>query len=181
MQGEYEIIIVDYNCPMGCGTYFEKTFSNQTKIVRANVGVREWNLSHARNLGYEISAGDALLFIDADTMIKSNFLSAHILRENEFYTGRWLHCSGCCMLWKKDFGAIKGYNEYVDGWGSEDYDLYRRLEAKGLKRNYFNEKLFKNIQHHDKIRNEYHGFQNIHVTNERNYQRTIKEFKSCLE
>src|SRR3990167_859881 len=106
LQGDYEIIIVDYNCPMGTADHFEKVFSDQAKIVRAQVGAKDWNLSHSRNLGYKQSEGDALLFIDADTILKPNFLMQHLLKEGEFFTGSWLHCSGCCMIWRKDFEAV---------------------------------------------------------------------------
>lgn len=181
LKGEFEIIIVDYNCPMGTAAYFDKTFPSQAKIVKAEVGEREWNLSHARNLGYKASMGDALLFIDADTMLNANFLTLHSLKEGEFLTGTWLHASGCCMIWKKDFEAVKGYNEIVEGWGTEDYDLYRRLIGIGLRQNHFNQKSYKNKPHHDKIRNQYYDHKNIHATNENNYQLTQKYFKSILE
>lgn len=181
LEGEIEIIIVDYNCPMGTASYFDTAFANQVKIVRAEVGENDWSLSHARNLGFKASKGEALLFIDADTKVRSNFLKHHPLNDNEFYTGMWLHASGCCMVWRKDFEAVRGYNEVIESWGSEDYDLYRRLEGRGLKRNYFDKKLYENIRHHDRIRNEYHGRKNIHTSNEENYQKSIKEFRSCIE
>lgn len=181
LEGEYEIIIIDYNCPMGTAPYFDTLNIHNLKTVRAEVGEKDWNLSHARNLGYKESKGDALLFIDADTCIKSNFLTQHTLKEGEFYTGTWLHASGCCMMWKKDFESVKGYNEISGSWGSEDYDLYRRLVGIGLKQIHFIEKLYKNMPHHDRIRNEYHGKKNIHISNEENYQLMQKHFKSCIE
>jgi glycosyltransferase involved in cell wall biosynthesis len=181
LQGDYEVIIVDYNCPMGTADHFINSFKDsKLKVVRADVGPKEWNLSHARNIGYGHSTGDALLFADADTMMKPNFLSAHPLKQGEFYSGSWLHASGVCMVWRTDFERVAGYNECVDGWGSEDFDLYRRLVGIGLRQVNFNEKLFRNMPHHDKIRNEYYGGKNIHLTNEQNYQRTQKEFKSSL-
>lgn len=176
-----EIIIVDYNCPMGTADYLNATYPGIATIVKAEVGKDEWSLSHARNLGYKASKGDVLLFIDADTKVKSDFLTKHPLNEGEFYTGHWLHASGCCMIWRKDFEKIRGYNEIIQSWGTEDYDLYRRLEGLGLKRNYFDKKSFENIKHHDRIRNEYHGRKNIHESNEENYQKSIKEFRSCIE
>ena len=182
VQGDVEIIIVDYKCPMGTANFFERAFHKEKRlnIVRADVDDDAWSLSHARNLGYKASTGDALLFLDADTCCKSNFVTAHSLNQNEFYTGEWLHCSGCCFVWRDDFKAVKGYNEVIRSWGSEDYDLYRRLETKGINRKYFDKKLYKNLPHSDKIRNEYHGRKNIHISNEENYQASIKEFKSCL-
>lgn len=182
LQGEFEIVIVDYKCPMGTFQHFTNTFGSdqRLRLVSAEVGEKEWNLSHARNLGYKASKGDALLFVDADTILKSNFLTAHPMSEGMFLTGTWLHASGCCMIWRKDFEKVSGYNECVDGWGTEDVDMYRRLVGVGLRQASFIEKLYRNMPHHDKIRNEYHGGANIHTTNERNYQRTQKEFRSCL-
>lgn len=182
LEGEYEIIITDYNCPMGCADYIDATFSSDTriKVVRAAVGEKDWSLSHARNLGYKVSSGDAMLFIDADTKVKSDFLVKHPLNEKEFYTGHWLHASGCCLIWRSDFEKVRGFNEVIQSWGSEDYDLYRRLEGLGLKRNYFDKKSFENIRHHNRTRNEYHNREDIHSSNEKNYQASIKEFRSCI-
>lgn len=183
LAGEWEAIVVDYNCPMGTKDFLLKTFPNESrlKVIKAEVGEKDWNLSHSRNLGFLDSKGEALLFLDADTKVNSDFLTVHPLPENNFYTGSWLHASGCCMVWRKDFEELRGYNEVMEGWGSEDYNLYKRLETRGVQRNYFNEKKFRNIQHHDKIRNEYHGRTNIHTTNELNFQRSLKEFKSCIK
>lgn len=180
MEGEIEIIIVDYNCPMGTADFIEATYAGQAKVVRVDAAPEEWNLARARNLGYKASSGDALLFLDADTKVKSNFLTQHPLPENHFYTGHWLHASGCCMVWRKDFETVHGYNEVCEGWGTEDYDLYRRMEGKGVQRKYFNKQLFENMKHHDRTRNQYHGKKDIHASNEENYQRTLKEFRSCL-
>lgn len=181
LRGEYEVIIVDYNCPMGTTDYFNRAFNDSNlKLVKAEVGATEWNLSHARNIGYGYASGEILLFIDADTMLKAQFLESHKLNEGEFLSGSWLHASGCCMVFKKDFEDVRGYNEVVQGWGTEDFCLYKRLRNKGLSQKYFNEKLYKNINHPDTIRNEYHGNRNIHETNHQNDLLTSKEFKSCL-
>lgn len=182
LQGEYEVIIVDYNCPMDTMGYFHRAYPDNPKLkmVRAEVGHEEWNLSHARNIGFLRSIGETLLFIDADTMLKPDFLTHHVLKEGEFYSGSWLYASGCCMLSRKDFIEVKGYNEVVQGWGTEDFELYKRLKNIGLTQVHFNEKLYKNIPHPDKIRNQYHGKKDIHETNHQNDLLTQKEFKSCL-
>ena len=182
LQGEFEVIIVDYNCPMGTADYFKTAFPLDVtlKIVNVEVGAGEWNLSHARNIGSLQAKGEVLLFIDADTMLQPNFLKYHELSDGEFYSGSWLHASGCCMVWKKDFQRVRGYNQVVGGWGTEDFNLYKRLVALGLRQVHFKEKLFKNMPHPDTIRNEYHGNKNIHVSNQENFELTEKEFKSCL-
>ena len=183
MAGDYEIVVVDYNCPMGTADYLLRTYQDEARLktVKAEVAADKWSLSHARNLGYKASEGEVLLFLDADTKVKSDFLTKHPISEQQFYTGHWLHASGCCLIWRSDFEKIKGYNEVIESWGTEDYDLYRRLEGLGLTRRYFDKKSFENIKHHDRIRNEYHGRKNIHTSNEENYQASIKEFRSCIE
>lgn len=183
MMGEFQVIVVDYNCPMSCKDYLLATYPQESrlKVIKADVKEKEWNLSHSRNLGFLESKGEALLFLDADTKVNSDFLTIHPLDENTFYTGSWLHASGCCMVWRKDFEAIRGYNQVCEGWGTEDYNLYKRLETRGVNRKYFNEKKFKNMRHHDKTRNEFHGRAEIHHTNELNFQRTLKEFRSCIK
>lgn len=183
MAGEIELVVVSYNCPMGTADYLERTYPDESrmKIVKAEVDTGAWSLSHARNLGFLASIGDALLFLDADTKVKSDFLTKHPLNEGAFYTGHWLHASGCCMIWRSDFEKVRGYNEVISSWGTEDYDIYRRLEGLGLRRNYFDKKSFENIKHHNRIRNQYHNNEDIHISNEKNYQLSIKSFKSCLE
>lgn len=183
VDGDCEIIIVDYNCPMGTAKYLNSVYGNtdaNLKTIKCDVGTNDWNLSHARNIGYKNAKGNILLFIDADTHIKKDFLNNHKIEEGQFMTGTWLYASGCCMVHKKDFEEVKGYNEVVEGWGTEDFDLYERLRNKGLKQMHFNERYYKNIPHKNVIRNEYHGNKDIHATNEKNYQLTKNNFKSCL-
>lgn len=182
VEGDYEVIIVDYSCPMDTIGYFKRAYPNDSrlKLVKAEVGPDEWNLSHARNIGFQHSIGETLLFIDADTMLKPEFLTNHVLKDGTFYSGSWLYASGCCMVSRKYFLEVKGYNEVVQGWGTDDFCLYKRLRNIGLTQVHFNEKLYKNIPHPDKIRNQYHGKKDIHETNHQNDLLTQKEFKSCL-
>jgi glycosyltransferase involved in cell wall biosynthesis len=42
---------------------------------------------------------------------------------------------GCNMsFWREDFIRINGYDEFFEGWGSEDYDFASRLTNSGIKR-----------------------------------------------
>lgn len=44
------------------------------------------------------------------------------------------HVKGCNMAyWKKDFIAVNGYNNDINGWGHEDIELAIRLHNSGIK------------------------------------------------
>lgn len=44
------------------------------------------------------------------------------------------HVKGCNMAyWKKDFIAVNGYNNNINGWGHEDIELAIRLHNSGVK------------------------------------------------
>lgn len=178
---DYEIIIVDYTCPDDTYGWLCEGFKDDKKIIPVKVEVEEneWNLSAARNQGYKMSNGEILCFIDADTCITHDFLSHHLKKMNPsvFISGTINWCSGCCIINKSDFELARGYNETLEGWGSEDLDLYNRLEKSGIKKINFNHSMLKNIPHADDIRNEYHGKTNIHDTNRFNYEKSLIEFK----
>lgn len=179
---DLDIIVVDYMCPQGTSNYIERVKDYRVQLVKAKVGADDWNLSASRNLGYRYAKGEVLLFIDADSIIDKRFISDCLskLKEGSFLCGNQqipYQACGCCMVYKSDFEKVKGYNEVVEGWGSEDFNFYNRLEAIGLKNEKFNYSYIKNIPHSDSIRNEYHGKRDRMATNHDNYTRMEKEFK----
>lgn len=180
---DLDIIVVDYRCPQGTSDHIKQNYKDERiQVVIADVGADEWNLSAARNMGYKSSKGEILLFIDADTQLHQKFVSECVnrLKEGVFLTGlhtnKW-QSSGCCMVWREDFEKVKGYNEVVEGWGSEDLDLYERLKGSGLKNEFFNFGYIKNIPHDNGLRNQYHGKRDIYETNSLNAEKVRKEFK----
>jgi glycosyltransferase involved in cell wall biosynthesis len=177
---DIEIIVVDYNCPEGTKDYVSR-FS-QVHCVEAQVGKEEWNLSASRNLGYKNSNGDKLLFIDADTLLNTNFVLSHVdqVKEGIFLTGKQTNPYNACgsiFIMRSDFEKVKGYNELVQGWGSEDFNLYERLRNEGMEQRMFDFNLIKNIPHSDQLRNQYFGHKNKFKTNIENYHRMNKDFK----
>lgn len=178
-----EIIVVDFMCPEGTQDYIERHFKDdKVKVVKAKIAADHWNLSESRNFGYKHATGDILIFADADTMMHYKFVSDCVkkLKEGLYLTGKqsgsFQNC-GCCAVWRKDFEKAKGYNELANGWGSEDLNFYRRLEAQGLTNVHFNFGYIKNLPHPDSIRNEYHGGVNIYTTNDYNARTMEQEFK----
>lgn len=44
------------------------------------------------------------------------------------------HIRGCNLaFWRKDFIAVNGYNEDIEGWGHEDHEMIYRLMFNGIK------------------------------------------------
>jgi glycosyltransferase involved in cell wall biosynthesis len=63
----------------------------------------------------------------------SNFLSDKykVNGKHKYYS------KGCNMaFWRKDFNAVNGYNEIMEGWGREDEELVSRLYMLGLKKQF---------------------------------------------
>lgn len=186
----YEIIVVDYGDPDGSADYAEGLNDPRVRAVRHEA--EGFNLSHARNLGALAASpkADTLLFIDADIfMTNHSFLNYHkkkILLDGTFVTG-WGNgfavlgygVSGTCMVNKSEFLFVKGYNEVTIGWGSEDVELYERLERTGLKQVVFQNGLMA-IAHDDWERTMFYQHKNIHEGNEKNARILRKEFRSVI-
>ncbi len=138
-----EIIFVDSNCPDFSGKWVEDTFKNVKVHYLNDDG--EFNLSRARNFGARFAKNNYLCFIDADILIKQNFLDVAIshLKNGYYFTieindkiNGMYGISGTCIINRNDFDIIGGYDECFRGWGGEDKDIYTRLNIKGI--NHFN-------------------------------------------
>lgn len=178
---DFEVIVVDYNCPQNTFVWVDGLVSPKVRSEVAPVESNEWSLSAARNFGYKHATGDMLFFLDADAkLLWPDFLTRHVKHcvDGSFICG-WGHheATGCVMLRRSAFEAAKGYNEAIQSWGMEDIDLYSRLEN-GL----FQERRIwmggiETIKHGDDIRNYYHGGKDPMQTNEENFHISQKEFK----
>lgn len=176
---DLEVIVVDYNCPQKSGEWALENF--ECRVLNCAVGPNEWSLSAARNAGFKYSTGEVILFLDADALLTDiEFIEKHLNHcvDGSFICGWGYHFgTGCCMVRRTAFEAVKGYNEYISSYGYEDIDLYDRLQN-----NVANEKRvwmggIENINHSDDIRNEYHGCEDIWKTNDNNYQIAKTMFK----
>lgn len=178
---DIEIICVDYNCPEETFDYVRRNFKDSRIVnVRCNVKPNEWSLSAARNQGFLASIGEIVLFIDADAILEPGFIEAHVnaLVPGSFFCGwGYKSATGCCMVYARDFKAINGYNEALQGYGFEDIDLYTRLE----KTFHMHRKPFisgiETLPHDDSIRNQYHDNRDIWETDRINKEIAQKQFK----
>ncbi len=135
-QESTEVIVVDYDCPDGTSDYVARVHPGARVVSVADKP--RFNLPHARNLGAAQAGGEILIFLDADVVIAGHFVE---------YVGRHLHersfahfappaknsLRGQSAVWRKDFAAIGGFDELMDGYGGEDLDFYMRLRLAGAK------------------------------------------------
>lgn len=178
---DFEVVVVDYNCPQSTFQWVSGLVSPKIKPAIAFVGETEWSLSGARNYGYTQSSGDILLFLDADAkLIWPDFLTRHVEHciDGSFVCGWGFHdATGCCMLRRSAFEAAGGYNEAIKSWGMEDIDLYSRLENKLAQERRIWLGGIETIKHGDEWRNYYHGGRDPMKTNEENFYISQQEFK----
>jgi hypothetical protein len=139
-QRDSEVIVVDYNCPMGTGLYVSSVLP-QAKVVKESKETY-FNLCRARNLGAREARGEILIFLDSDVLVADNFTNIlnETIKENmAFYTFPQLGMKfrglyGSCVVPRDGWMAIQGYDEVIEGAGGNDKDFYFRLSLAGYKR-----------------------------------------------
>lgn len=135
-QADAEVIVVDYDCPEGTADYVARVHP-QARVVKVQDKPR-FNLPHARNLGVAQARGEILVFLDADVVIAGDFVGrvAELLKARSFahfVPPARNSLRGQSAVWRKDFAAVGGYDDLMDGYGGEDLDLYMRLRLAGGK------------------------------------------------
>jgi glycosyltransferase involved in cell wall biosynthesis len=181
----YEIIVVDYADPDGSYDYVASLDNPKVKAIKATDCGDYFNLSRARNIGALEARGDILFFLDADAYLEPKFLHYHVskvLVDGSYVTG-WGYGdgTGCCLVWKRDFLAVRGYNEVVDGWGFDDIDFYYRLDQKfSIDHRKFSFGLT-TIKHSDDERVSFYRNGNLSRSNALNEQKTKRRFVSCIQ
>jgi hypothetical protein len=157
-----EIIIVDWSS----ATRVEETIRDILKISKIKITIirvnnaEKWILTTAYNLAAKHTSYDKILKLDCDNFISQDFVEHHKLDavkgRNCFYSGNWResrnenekHLNGVVYLYRQDFFAIGGYNEYIQSYGWDDSDLYSRLQANVVNL-YINNNHVSHIEHTD--------------------------------
>jgi len=185
---DYEVIIVDYGCP-------EKTYSkvlqlNQKfkfpnlKVILVQSNTEEWNPGRARNIGANQATQSYLFFVDADMILQPSVLltlekiikkiNPVIIKKN-IYKGT-KDKNGTCVIRRKEFHEVKGYNEKGIGYCYEDIDIYNRLEK--YRKNYIYKETEIKIQpiHHGwELRNKFNKIKDFDKNIETYYSTMCKE------
>jgi hypothetical protein len=152
-QPATEVVVVDYNCPENTAATVNERHP-EAVVVRVP-DVAEFHLADARNIGARAATGDVLIFLDADIVIPADFVTRidTRIRDDVFFRfplseeirGR----SGSCIVWKRHFEQVEGYDDLIRGYGGDDLDLYYRLSRIGLEELPLDEGYIESIVPHD--------------------------------
>ncbi len=161
-QPNTESIVVDYDCPDGTADWVHANYP-AVKIVKVHDAPR-FHKTHAGNLGVAAATAPWLCMIDADIIVDQAFVSriTPSLGGGTYLRPAPLdwNAYGSFVCSRKDFEAIEGYDEVIEGCGCSDDDIYRRLEMTGIKLTNFPGELFVGIPHDDGTRTQYHEIKN---------------------
>lgn len=179
-----EIILIDYHCPEKATEYVER-YHPSVKIFRAiSYGIKhdEWSINHARNLGLSLATGDIILYLDADTAVKPEYVKVALEKfdiRKSIITCNWSYGSG--MHWRENLLKIRGFNEKMNfGWGHEDRETYARcIENVGVKIELMDPALVRICNHDDMLRTRYSSSVNKWRCADLN--RAVTEFASILQ
>jgi hypothetical protein len=148
-------VVVDFSCPDGTGDWVEQHFP-QVKVVRVP-GKAHFSASEARNAGAAAAGAPWLFFRDADIAVTPAFAGEvlPLLRDGGHYRAveRAIGpLAGALICSRADFERVGGYDEVMQGWGYEDWDMYIRLVASGSEQRAFPARLLGWIDHGDELR-----------------------------
>lgn len=144
-----EFIVLDYNSTDGLEAYakanWQPYIDSGRLVIYSTKEPLFFHRSHSRNLAFKLAAGELICNIDADNFAGKRF-AAYIndafqqksriclntigLREDESI----MDVLGRVCFTKEAFLNIGGYDEAIDSYGFEDYDLINRLELSGIQR-----------------------------------------------
>lgn len=175
---EVEVLVVDYDCPNKTADWVQENFPAVRVVKLSNRP--HFNTSKARNEGAKRARNEWLAFVDADVCVSEDFLlqitgllnSQRYLVPNSGDPNTW----GTCVLHRKLFESVGGYDELLDGYGGEDNELYSRLQFVGCQPEAIAQHVLIPIRHSDAERVAYFENQKLDRYVRRNhYYRMIKK------
>ncbi|MBS1665342.1 MAG: glycosyltransferase family 2 protein [Bacteroidetes bacterium] len=141
---DLEFVLLDYNSTDGTEEYVMKELREWVKagrLVYYRTTEPEWfRRSHSRNVAFRLARGEIVCNIDADNYTGEGFAqwigAGFDFGGSVFFTAAG--SSDCGVLGrlcvrKSDFLAVGGFDEALEGYGFEDYDLFARLKRAGLR------------------------------------------------
>jgi glycosyltransferase involved in cell wall biosynthesis len=162
-QPRAEVIVVDYDCPESSGDWVAAQYP-AARVVR----IRDrpvFNAARARNLGGRAARGQWFCFMDAEGLLIGDFVEQllPLLRDGAFFTtsGMQREAFGTVVCRGSDYLAVDGYDEVLEGWGTEDRDFYIRLNMLGRSRQTLPEAWVTAIGHGDDLRVQYHEMKDL--------------------
>jgi len=159
-----QFVVLDYNSTDGLEQWMQENMRGHIssgKLIYYRTNEPQYfKRSHSRNMAFTLADGKFICNLDADNFAGKGFASFLITSfehdENIFLSARGntkqpdLLGRICCR--KSDFFSIGGYDEAMEGYGFEDFDLINRLNLFGLKKVVIDEMYLDAIAHSDKER-----------------------------
>jgi len=165
-----KIVIVDWSSdiPVEDSLREKGITDNRIKIVRIN-DQKMYNHSEARNVKMAESEGWTLS-IDSDIMLSPKFGRCIVLSKdtkviymnNRFTANKSLF--GTTIFHKDEFDKVGGCSSSIDGWGSEDHDLFTRMKKNGCTQRDFGPRTIYHIPHDDFSRTYNTRYDDIYVS-----------------
>jgi GT2 family glycosyltransferase len=158
----FEVIFVNYGSESGISANLEELLRTYSFVTYYSLEVRQqlWNKSRAMNFGIKKANCPYVFIADVDIIFSPDVVevllncvspedfslftmgyldekeSANLSFEfkfEELKPERYGEVNGMILTTKDSFFEVKGYDEFYHFYGSEDVDLYARLENAGYK------------------------------------------------
>jgi hypothetical protein len=159
--GNLEFVVLNYNSTDGMHEWIMGEMADYIdlgilKYIRT-LEPQYFLWSHSKNVVAKQAKNDIICNVDADNFMGKGFaeyINAQFHRENDIYLAvnkqrAMKDCYGRICLARTDFNELRGYDESMDMYGFEDFDLTNRLEILGRKRKFIDKKEFLNAITHD--------------------------------
>lgn len=139
---ELEFVILDYNSTDGLGAWIGSEMRHEINSGRL-VYVRTdeptvYSMTHSRNMAFRVATGEVVCNVDADNFTSVGF-AARInelaqCRTNGVVFGKGPRkLRGRLGFWKTDFvNVLGGYDEDIEDYGFDDWDILLRAWASGF-------------------------------------------------
>src|SRR5437868_449136 len=120
-QARSSCIVVDYSCPEQCGDWVEQHYP-EVKVLRVP-NQQLFCVTRARNIGAQAADAPWLCFFDADVILDAQLAQRllEMVRPGQFFVAHpWVReLAGTVVCSRTDFERVGGYDEVIQGWGSE--------------------------------------------------------------
>ncbi|MBA7480094.1 hypothetical protein ES707_15540 [subsurface metagenome] len=128
-----EHVIIDWSSAPPI-TFNDLPRDKRIKLYRVS-GEKKWHLTRAYNFGFRMANGAYILKADADALIDKEFFQnnewqqINVFLANDPTMGDTFvkSLTGLFFVPRTRLLEIGGFNEYLDGWGYDDIDLFTRL------------------------------------------------------
>ncbi|TBW25580.1 glycosyltransferase family 2 protein, partial [Gramella sp. KN1008] len=201
---DFEVIFVNYGSNEFYSGKIEKLIKkfDFVKYIYLDVSHQLWNKSRALNFGIKKASNPFIFIADIDLIFHPKAVSylEEIATTGVFYNfkmgyldekeskkikkgiqfdalqpSRYGSVNGMILTTRESFFQIKGYDEFYHFYGSEDVDLYTRLENYGLTSQFIEEVYFYHIWHKSyensqtRVLDHYPRLKNVLRINEQHY------------